>query len=124
MGQFQGVPGPSQDAFDAQTQAIANLINVLQFKRMQSETDKTTHIINVPNDTMHFLIFGATSYSYHGYGMVAATSGGALNAPTIQLEGITITTGTGTITCNVGSSARPFYLIDILVRGNGYCTLS
>ena len=25
MGQFQGVPGPSQDAFDAQTQAIANL---------------------------------------------------------------------------------------------------
>jgi hypothetical protein len=27
MGQFQGVPGPSQDAFDAQTQAIANLID-------------------------------------------------------------------------------------------------
>ena len=25
MGQFQGVPGPSQDAFDAQTQAIAKL---------------------------------------------------------------------------------------------------
>lgn len=25
MGQFQNVPGPSQDAFDAQTQAIENL---------------------------------------------------------------------------------------------------
>ncbi len=29
MGQFQNVPGPSQDEFNAQTQAIANLQNNL-----------------------------------------------------------------------------------------------
>lgn len=47
MGQFQGVPGPSQDAFDAQTQAIANLddrIDTLNSNQAQSPTINTGNV--------------------------------------------------------------------------------
>lgn len=103
---------------------IGTIASTLQEKRLTSSTNKTVHEINVPNDTLHFLIFGATSYAIHGYGMVASTSSGSIDAETLKLEGITITTSNGKVTCNIGATARPFYMLDVLIRGNEYCSLS
>ena len=103
---------------------IGSLIDAFEVKRIDSSSEKTTHTINVPNNSVHFLLIQCTSNSIHGYGIVASTSGGSINIVTMQKDGITMTTGTGTISCAIGSTARPMGIVDIKLRGAGWCTLS
>lgn len=113
-----------KDQLDGLSDQIVSLENIFNPKRIESSSNKTTHVINVPSDSLHFLIIGCTSASLHAYGMVGSTSGGVIDNDTMQTNGITITKGTGTISCDIGSTARPMIVIDINLRGSGWCSLS
>ena len=92
---------------------------------IESASNKTSHDINIPNDSLHFLVIAATSYNIHAYGIVSTTSAGAVQSSTMQKSsGITLTTATGKITVDVGSTARPLVVWDFVIRGSTFCTLS
>lgn len=104
---------------------IANLFMNANIREIVSSSDKQQHTLTVPNDSLHFLIIQSTSVSVHAYGIVATTGGGVIGHDTIQeTSGITLTYGTGQITIDVGSTARPLSVLDIRMRGSGFCSLS
>ena len=110
------------------TGAISTLnsnFSINNIKYVASSSDKTSHTINVPNNSLRFLVISSTSTTIHAYGIVATTSAGSVNIETMQTsQGITLTAATGAITVNVGSTARPLQILDIAMRGSNFCTLS
>ena len=104
--------------------AIQQSTAIFNAVRLNSASNKTSHTINIPTDSAHFLIICSTSYGLNAYGIVATTSGGLVNENNLAVEGITLSVGTGTLIVNVGSTARPLVVIDICIRGEGHCTLS
>ena len=104
---------------------IANLFMNANVREIVSSSDKQQHTLTVPNDSLHFLIIQSTSVTINAYGIVATTGGGVIGHDTIQeTSGITLTYGTGQITIDVGSTARPLSVLDIRMRGSGFCSLS
>lgn len=98
---------------------------ITDVESIQSTSDKTQHQINVPANSLHFLLIESTSITVHAYGIVATTSSGVMSIDTVQTSsGITLIAGTGGITVDVGSTARPLHVVDIRMRGFGFCTLS
>ena len=105
--------------------ALDSVFFAANVANLNSASDKTSHTLNIPNNSLHFLLIESTSTGLHAYGMVASTSSGALTTQTMQkTNGITLTNGTGAITVNLGSTARPLHVVDIRLRGTGFCTLS
>ena len=107
-------------------QSTANVsFMITNVREVFSAEDKTIHTLNVPNNSLHFLLIESTSTGLHAYGMVASTTSGALVTQTMQkTNGSTLTANTGSITIDLGSTARPLHIVDIRLRGSGYCTLS
>ena len=105
--------------------ALSSVFFAANVANLNSASDKASHTINVPNNSLHFLLIESTSTSLHAYGMVASTASGALTTQTMQkTNGLTLTYGTGAITVDLGSTARPLHVVDIRLRGSGFCTLS
>lgn len=113
------------DVNDLISTALGSVFFAANVSNVNSASNKTSHTLNVPNDSLHFLMLESTSSGLHAYGMVASTASGVLVTQTMQkTNGLTLTNGTGAITVDLGSTARPLHVVDIRLRGSGFCTLS
>ena len=74
MGQFQGVPGPSQDDFNTLN---SNIVQFIPSKLINDDTEKTNRTINMPNNARLFIIGQDSDPNYRFVVLVSTNSSGS-----------------------------------------------
>ena len=106
---------------DNAADALANLGAVQ--KKIVSSTAKTSHTINIPSTSAHLLLIYGGALTTYAVLWVAATSAGVVDVQQISKgSGVTISTGTNTVTIAY-SSSRTLFVTDMNDMGD-FCTLS
>lgn len=81
-------------------------------------TAKTSYTITVPTGSMHYIAIGSNAAGVRAFIFLGQPSSGNASKVDIDVGSVTLTAGAGSLSVNVGSTARPITIVDIKLTGS------